>query len=250
MPPRGPLEGSFRSSLRRSSGRPLGGVVGSWLRVVGDLLEGSCGSSLRRFWETSRRGRGGNPPSGPRGRSHTSAEGAFWRASRAMNRHPFERSWRRSPRAPRGVRRSLRLGPSRSPALDRSGGPSSGRRGSRRAPSRACEEHHQGRPLVPSSDTSCAVAPGRSPGRAKAMVGAAVERADLGLRTSSRVFSSVESAGCHWAVLRPSQDLRRTRRTGSAPGRATLCDTRLKDATQARRARDMHMADERRRARS
>jgi hypothetical protein len=48
---------------------------------------------------------------------------------------------------------------------------------------------------------------GRSRGRAKAVVGAVVERAALGLTTPSRVSSTDESAGCHRAVSRPSRDL-------------------------------------------
>jgi len=73
------------------------------LRVVGDSLEGSCGSSLRRFWETSRRGRGEPAERCARALAHTSAEGRLEGVS-SHGWHPLNRRGGGRRGAPRGVR--------------------------------------------------------------------------------------------------------------------------------------------------
>ena len=151
-----------------------------------------------------------------------------------------------SPRGPR----SLRRGRSRGFALALSGGcfkwssrvtagTSEGLRGARSGPGAGVfRAPHPGRLT------------GRSRGRTKAVVGAVVERAALGLTTSSRVSSTVESAVANWAAFRPSRNSPDRLHAVSTQGRATGCDSRLRTRREARRLRDMRMAEERRRARS
>jgi hypothetical protein len=80
------------------------------------------------------------------------------------------------------------------------------------------------------------VSSGRSRGRAKAVLGS--RRASCSW--SQNVVSSVLErgiCGCHRAVLRPSQDVLRTRPAVSARAHATLCDSRLRARREARRVR-------------
>jgi hypothetical protein len=70
---------------------------------------------------------------------------------------------------------------------------------------------------------------------------------------SHDVVSSVPDrriGGRHWAAFRPSRNPPDPLHAVSTQRRATACDSRLRTRREARRLRDMRMAEERRRARS
>jgi hypothetical protein len=207
----GPFGGWFGSSLRlfwersegsfgrlvEGRGRLFGGVVRELFEtVLGDLSEGSWGAR-RAVREGAR-----TPP--PRG---------VWRACRAMDRHPLSVVAAVAEGRPKGSAEPP-AGASAEPGAEPLGRPPQvvveGHGGDLRVPARSTIRGYRGCPRA----TRHWASRGRSRDRAKAVVAAAVERAALGLATSSRVSSSAESAGCHWPVVRPWQDLVRTRRTG------------------------------------
>src|SRR3954447_19478314 len=111
-------------------------------------LEGSCESSLRTVLGTPG-GVLGEPAAGSATALAQLRRGAFKGRVEPWIARPVEVVVAASPRASPGVCEACGWGPSRSLALLSREGPSSVRRGSRRAPSTACEESHQGLVRVP-----------------------------------------------------------------------------------------------------
>ena len=190
------MGGWWRSSLRRPA-RPLGGAVGGAHRGFHEGLPRLRGGSSKGLSRRGLRPLGAVVAASAEGLPEGSAEASG-----------------------RGSSRSLPLVSGRLP--------SSGRRGSRRAPSRACGEHHQGRPAGAFERPLLGVFGARLGAPQGTRYGG---RPALGSR-SQHVVSSVASEGRQRAVVGTSARGAGTRVRGAAGRRATLCDSRLRHAVR------------------
>jgi hypothetical protein len=117
--------------------------VGNSLGRFWETVGGVVGNSLRRFQGTSRRGPGRARRGVARALAHL-RPGTFRGHVEPWIARPLKLSWRRRRGASPAVCGASGWDPSRSLARPSRERLSSVRRGSRRAPSRACEERHQG----------------------------------------------------------------------------------------------------------